>query len=249
MWGIGIPFCLLYVAVPSYLLMLNTSRWLIQTVMVSYSVLAVIQFASPYVIHGKNRRLRSYAAWSCFGGLWLAYGIAASLGWSRMPEEGWRASFLAVAVSLGVVANLATPAYNEMIVENIPIRRRGKLGAWRSTALGASGLLGVWFASWVMRRSAEPTNFHNAFMIGGSIFVLSCFSVLLFRDVVAESAHASGRPAEPVLRTARGLMQNFGFRTFLFFYALYVCGQSLVPMIVACGQKEAGGLHSNQPLC
>jgi len=239
-WGIGMPFCLLYVVVPAYLLVLNTSRWLIQTVMVSYSVLAIIQFASPYVIHGPRRKLRTYALWCCFGGLWLAYGLAASLGWARMPEGGWRACFLAMAVSLGVLMHLGSPAYNEMIVENVPIRRRGRLSAWRSMALGLSGLLGVWVASWVMRRSAEPTNFHNSFMIGGSIFFLSCLCVLLFRDVVARSARGADRPAEPVFRTARGLLGNFGFRTFLFFYALYVCGQSLVPMIVAYGRDVLG---------
>jgi len=234
-WGIGTPCCLISTVVPAYLLALGASKTLVQTVLVGFSLFAGLQLLSTRVIYGPRRVFRIFVVWGLFCAGWLAYGILASLGWEVLPRGLWIPAFILVCAGLAVAMHLGSPTYGELIVENIPLRKRGRLGAMRIVGLGVSGLVGVWLADWLMHRWPEPHNFHYSLVIGSSIMLVSCLIVLGVRDVAVTSG-ADEPIAAPALQVARELIHNFNFRVFLVFYMLLVAAQSLTPLLIGYGK-------------
>ena len=230
-WGLGAACCLLYAVVPAYLLALGASKMLVQTVVVGFSVATGLQLLSPRISHGPRRKVRIYFIWSLFPALWLIYGTVASIGWDRLSDRVWIPLFVVMCAGLSVIMHLGTPSYTEMLVQNIPLKKRGRLGSARNIAFGVFGIFGVWLASWLMKQWPEPVNFHASFIFGSSIMLVSCISILFIRDL-AGTMQSEEVKTLPVMETVRNLLNNFNFRVFLVFYGFLVVGQALAPLFI-----------------
>ncbi len=231
LWGLGAACCLLYVVVPAYLLAMGASKMLVQTVVVGFSVATGLQLLSLRISHGPRRKVRIYLIWSLYPALWLGYGIVASIGWGRLSDGVWIPLFIVMCAGLSVAMHLGSPAYIEMLLQNTPLKKRGRLGAARNIAFGVFGIFGAWLASWLMKQWPEPVNFHTSFIFGSSIMLVSCIFILFIRDHAGTMHSQKVRPV-PILATLKDLINTLNFRVFLVFYGFLVVGQTLAPLLI-----------------
>ena len=217
-WSLGSPCCLMSTVMPAYLLFLGSSKTLMQVVVSAMSFMVVLQIISGTLFGGPRRRVAQVLIWSVFPACWIAYGLLAYFGWGKLPQALWMPVFVVMVFALGSVNSLAAPAYVEIVLDNTPLGRRGRLAAMRNFGIGTFGLVGLWLASSLMSRYSTPLNFHTSFIVGGMLMLVSCLSVLLLRD--CGSVHPHTDSFRSAWRDARKLMGNFNFRVFLVFYAL-----------------------------
>jgi MFS family permease len=134
---------------------------------------------------------------------------------------------------------LASPSYFEMMIENTPLKWRGRLASMRSFGFGLFGMVGLWLAACLMEARPSPGNFHVCFIVGGALELLSCFSLLFVRDTVQHSAHITHTIGASVA-VGRKLINDFNFRVFLVFYAFYVIAQCFAPLFIGYGKDIIG---------
>lgn len=237
-WGLGAGCCLLWTVVPAYLLSLGASKTLVQTVMIGFTLFVGLQLVGPKLIHGPRRKLLLYILWSLFPCLWLMYGLLAVLAWGAFPLKGWLIIFIVTCAGLATIMHLGAPSYGGFLLENIPVKKRGILGAWRSLALGVCGFLGIGISKRLMGMWPAPMNFHYSIIVGSSIMIISCLAILLHRDH-AQAAHEETYPMSAV-PAAKSLLKNFNFRVFVVFLAMYVAAQGLGPMFIGYGKDVLG---------
>jgi MFS family permease len=238
-WALGSPCCMLWTVIPAYLLALDASKTLVQVMMVSFSLGAVLQLWGARLGQHPDRKRLVFLVWCGYCLAWIAYGVVASMGWAHLPRWVWVPLFVVTVSTVAACMNLGSPSYNALIVENTPLLRRGRFGALRMLTLGVCGMPGVLFAAWLMARGEAPVNFHHTFVIGGTILLLSCLSMLFIVDhAQAGAAHAP--PPEPVLVAGRRLLGHLNFRVFLVFYAFFAVGATMAPMLIGYGKDVAG---------
>jgi MFS family permease len=237
LWGIGAPCCMVQTMVPAYLQYLGASKSLIQTVTAMASMVNLLMLWSGKWIHGAARKRLCFLYWILFCAGWLVYGGLALLAFSAAWRWLWLALFTMMVLSVCAVAALAGPATEEMLLQNIPLARRGFVSALRSFGLGISGLAGIGVAVWLFRLWDTPMNYHARFIIGALLMALSCLMLFLFRDHAAQTA-----PVERISIRADGrhLIGNVNFRILLVFLGLMVAAQSLAPLILTYGIDHAG---------
>jgi MFS family permease len=225
---------LLATVVPSYLLFLGASKTLVQSVTVGLSLMAVLQFWSGRLFGGPRRRIAQSLLWSVYPACWMAYAAVASMGWARLPGWIWTPLFVLTCFGIAAVMHSGGPAYAEMVLENTPMGRRGRLASLRGLGQGVAGLIGVSLVTWLMSRSEEPANFHLCFFVGPAIMMASCVSPVFLSDSGASygPAPAGGAP----FAAARVLLGNFNFRVFLIFHLFAVVAQSFAPLLIGYGR-------------
>ncbi|OGV68695.1 MAG: hypothetical protein A2269_04955 [Lentisphaerae bacterium RIFOXYA12_FULL_60_10] len=234
-WALGVPFCTIWTIVPAYLFYLDLPKTVVQLIMIGFSLTAGFQLFSTRLFHGPRRRLWLTINWMLFSACWVVYGLLARMGWNGLPRSFMTTCFVLTCIGLAVTMHLGIPAYAEMLVANIPLRKRGRLTAFRNLALGTFGLLGVLAATHCMRYFPEPHNFHYAMLIGGSIMLVSCTTLLGWKDHDAcQSTPASSLRSPWSL--ARQLAGNMNFRVFLVFHMLLLTAQSLAPLLIGYGR-------------
>ena len=243
-WGFGAACCLMYMMIPAYLLALGASKTLVQIVMLIFPITTGLQLLSSNIIHGPRRKLYVFLVWSLFPGSWLIYMLAASIGWGRLPSGIWLPFFILTCAALAIIMHLGAPAYNELVVENMPLKKRGQLGAMRLIGLGIFGMIGAKLASYLMNQKPEPFNFHSTIMIGSSIMLASCISILFIRDNAQKLQNKKTQALQP-LKAVTTLFNNFNFRVFLVFYGLLIAGQALAPLFIGYS-KDVLGMSLNQ---
>jgi len=232
-WSLGMSFCLFTTQAPAYLLTLGAPKWLMQSAMVTFSLMVALQFFSGRLAHLPGRRWLVFGTWFGYGAVWFAYALVAHLGRQHLGASVLTGLFLCMVGALAVCNHLGVPVTMGIVLENTPLRRRGRLASARSFVVGVFGLVGAQGARRVMMHWAEPDNFHVAFLIGGGLFMLSCLPFLFaFRDH-AQANYAREPRETSIRRSVAMLWSHFGFRVFLFFYALMVACQSLAPMLIA----------------
>lgn len=235
LWGLGAACCLIATVVPAYLLSLNASKTLVQAITVGFTLFTGLQLFAGRIIHGPRRKLRPMVNWQIFTLCWITYGLAAIFCWDSLSSTVWTGIFVLLCVAMAITIHVGSPAYSEIWLENMPLKKRGLQGALRIVILGIFGVIGVWLAAWLMKQWPEPANFHVSFVVGGAILFVSCFSVFLIRDNAGLSGSAGKAPA-PLMESIRTLLGNFNFRVFLIFFAFLMAGQSLAPLLIGYGK-------------
>lgn len=239
-WALGMSLCLFTSVAPAYLLWLGAPKWVVQSAMVGFSAITILQLFAGRLAQRPWRKLVAFGTWALYATCWLVYGIVAWLGWGYLPKEIWVPLFLLTMTGLAICNHVGLPITAGLVLENTPLRQRGLLVAMRTFALGLCGLGGSFGARWLMGQWPPPTNFHFAFIVGATIFLVSCLPFLCaFRDNAQRAYPAQNQQTR--LRDAIGILwHNFGFRVFLFFFTLVVAAQSLAPMLIAYGRDTLG---------
>ncbi len=243
-WSLGLPFCLLATVVPTYLLELGASKTLIQCVVIGMSLLTFLQLWSGNVFGGSNRKMRQFFGWSAFAISWIVYGTLATLAWPYFAVKYWIFLFCLLYVVLMSIIYLVTPSYFEMIIENTPLKLRGRLASMRSFAFCLSGIAGLWLATRLMETRPAPANFNFCFIVGGFLYLISCFTLLFLRDTAQPSAHTTHN-IRASFAVGKKLTDNFNFRVFLVFYAFYVIAQCFAPLFIGYGKDVIGMSAAN----
>ncbi|MFH0910561.1 MAG: MFS transporter [Planctomycetota bacterium] len=239
-WALGASFTILLTIVPAYLLNLGASKTLVQVVMVGFPLFSIIQVFSSRVVHGRKRRQLLFKVWFWFVLSWVLYGAAAYFWWESLPQGTWLLLFLLMCLGVAVSSHLGVPAGAEMYYQNMPLKRRGRLGAMRGLSFGLCGIAGSQAAAWVMTRWPAPAGFHLGFVIGGLLYLVSiALTFTLFRDHARLLQEKENGPLSP-LEIGRTLWKHFNFRVFLVFYMLFAAAQNLGPMLIGYGKDVVG---------
>ncbi|MHC4873026.1 MAG: MFS transporter [Planctomycetota bacterium] len=233
LWGIGAPCCVYATMIPAYLLMLDMPKWLIQSVMVWFTISTTIQLFNSRIIHGAKRLKRVFLVWVCYTLCWTSYGLAAKYLWDNFSPNTWAGIFIVTCAVFSVFMALGTPSYNAFLVGNTPIKKRGKLSAIRLFLIGVTGVGGFFFVTWLYKQWEAPHNYHSGFYIGGTLMLISCFS-LLFNIDNAWKKEVNTSP--PIIKSAKKLLTNINFRVFLIFYIFLFASQTLVPLFISYGK-------------
>ncbi len=237
-WGIGMPCCLIATVMPSYLQQLGSSVTLIQSLTTACAVTGILMLWSGKLIHGPRRRNLSILYWISYGGIFILYALAALIGFRPGLNWLWIIIFSVLCLGQAVLANLAGPVSEEIILQNIPLHRRGTVLSLRLVVLGLSGILGFFLAIRLFHLWPLPVNYHVRFLIGGAVLALSCLAFMVMRDHAA----ATHKVAAPVsLRVEiSAMIGNFNFRILLVFHAILMAALSLAPLLITYGRSHLG---------
>ena len=240
-WGLGLPFAMYETLVPAYLQQISAPKVLIGIIAAFPTLFAPAAILGAYWVPARKRL--QVARWTHILAIvpWWVYSIVAALwggAWSRSVHYALFA--LAAAAFMGGIKSIQ-PVLFDVMTDNTPLKRRGRMLGFRAAALGVSGLGMGYVAIRLLERWPVPQNYRICFVIGTSLFILSCASSWLLRDHVNPS-HSS---IESASRPSVGdwLKESFNlvwdepnYRIFLFFQALLrlaVLGSSFI--VVAAG--------------
>lgn len=225
LWGLGVPFALYWTMLPAYLQELSAPKLLIGLVISFPTLFAPGAILAAYWVPPRKRRL--VLQLSYVGALmpWWIYSLASFImgaAWPRGVHLG-AVAFTAAAFMIGVTAMQAIDF--EMMTDNTPVRRRGRLMGFRSAAVGVTGLAMGFTAVKLLRAWPFPRNYGLSFFIGTSLFILSCASLSLVRDHVNPSHSNRGTSARPPLRhwlrdSFHSVWNEPNYRILLFFQAI-----------------------------
>lgn len=185
LWCVGSPFCMYITVVPAYLLLLGASKTTIQIVSVVLPILNLIQLFSTIIIKRKNRKNLMVIVWIIYGPSWLLYGVVAYFLFDKYLFNNviWIILFVFTTVVLNLSSQLGGPLLKGMVLENIPLQRRGLLASLRSLAYGVGGIIGTIYVFKMMNSYPLPTNYHLSFIVGGFFYFLSTIIFwLIFKD-------------------------------------------------------------------
>lgn len=242
-WGLGMPFAMFATFAPMYLDALGAPKTLIGFVLALPALFSAGQIVTGYIVPS-HRRLTVYraAVISCLVP-WLAYAVA-SFFWGRgWPEPVHYYLFAGVQVLFVGVVNGGGSLYWEMMTDNIPPRRRGRLFGYRAAASGVAGLATGYLAARVLAHWERPVNLQLCFIIGVGVYVLSCGMLWVVRDQVNPAHSAdSGDERPPFWRylreTLRRVWLDPNYRIFLFFMALLSVAMAGAPFMVAAARAS-----------
>lgn len=239
LWGLGLPFVMFLLLVPTYLNDLGASKIIIGMGSALGALVVPLQLVAEQLIGGPHRKRNVWLVYSASGASYLIYGLLGFVLPAQPATYRIVFFFLAMIAFIGTI-NLGQPVYWGMLTDNCPVRWRGRLMGFRTLGLGSAGVLNFLPAQWVYRHWPSPTNYHVALVIAGLIFMGGCLSVLLIRDhfdhQAANRHHTSSRlVVRETLEMLRRLWDNPNYRVFIFFIVLLVAGYSLAPFLVTYG--------------
>lgn len=237
-WAIGMPFCMYSTVVPMYLLHLGASKTLIQFVVVGFSVITFVQFFTEPLMRSHLRKFWIFFTWIIFSFSWFIYGGSALLFWEKLPTGFWIVFFVLICALISSARHYGTPSLRGVVIENIPLRKRGLLASMRSFLLGLGGLLGTYFVAHLMLGREDVTMFHRIFFIGSIIFIIACLPFwFLFRDHAIEEPSAR-REGLSLWESAKHVWKEKNFRNFLILYCLLFAAQNLAPLLLSFSKDE-----------
>jgi len=251
LWGLGLPFALYWTLVPAYLQQLQASKTLIGLVGSFPTLFAPLAIVSSYWIRA-DRRMKVTRRTYVFAILpWLVYSVSALSWGQKWPLALHRAMmvFSAAAFMGGFRAMVAT--FFEVLTDNVPVKRRGKLFGLRSGALGGAGLASGYAAVRVLRHWPAPMNFQVSFLIGLALFLLSCSTLWFIRDHV-NPAHTdlnetSRPPLWGWLKDSVSLVWHEpNYRQFLFFQGVLNAACLGASFVVAAAGDVLGATPEQQ---
>ena len=252
LWGLGMPFAMLATFVPAYLGAVDAPSVLIGFVLALPAVFSASQLVVSYFVPAR-RRADVYRIGIVLSLLpWLAYSVTAALWGENWPRPAhWALFTLAIAIFLAA-ANGGSSLYWEIMTDNVPPHRRGRLFGLRSMGMGLAGLLMGYPASLVLKHWETPLNFRISLSIGTTIFLLSCVSMLWLRDHVnpGHSGEEADRPplSDYLRRTVHSLWQDPNYRIFIFFLALLAVAATAAPFMVAAARTQLNATAHEQGL-
>ena len=222
LWGLGLPFALYWTMVPAYLQQLQASKTLIGIVGSFPTLFAPLAVVSSYWIRADRRLKVSRRVYLLAIVPWLAYSAAALLWGDAWPLALHRAIMVvAAAAFMGGFKSMVT-LFFEMLTDNVPVNRRGKLFGFRSAALGGAGLASGYAAMLVLRHWPSPMNFRVSFLIGLIVFLLSCSTLWAIHDHVnpahTDLSRTARQPLFAWLKESLSLVWHEpNYRLFIFF--------------------------------
>lgn len=238
-WGIGLSFVLYIPMVPAYLTVLGAPKTLIGLVQALWTIVTPLQLLSSTYFAGRGRLRNAMLLYAGAVLCRLLYGIfAVALGgrWSG-PSVLW--SFVLGCLGLVALITLAQPLYLGIMTDNVPRDRRGRLYGFRAFGLGIGGMLTAALASFVLHSWPSPMNYRLSFLIGDAVLLVSCFSLLLFRDRADRDVPAKVPDFAHALREKLGiLLGNPNYRLFIFFHLLNVSGASIAAFVVPFAKER-----------
>lgn len=253
LWGLGMAFGMFAAFAPAYLEALHSPQWLIGLVLTFPAISASGQLIVSYLIPARWR-LRGYVL-AYLGGLlpWLLYS-ASSVVWGHFwpPWAHWVLFTLCMAIFIGATGAF-TSLYWEIMTDNTPPDRRGRLFGWRTLGGGISGLAMSFVAIRVLQHWETPRNFRISFLIGIVLYTISCFVLLWVRDYLNPvHGQQTDQPRLPWIKYAveavRELWIDARYRRFLFCYILLMVGITHVPFMVAAAKRDLGATAQQQGL-
>ena len=238
LWAIGMPFCMYATVVPVYMLHLGASKTLTQIVVVGFSVITFVQFLTDPLMRNRLRKIWIFLTWILFSLCWFIYGGSALLFWEKLPLSFWIPFFVLICALLCSARHYGTPSLRGVVIENIPLTKRGLLASMRSFLLGLGGLLGTYLVARVMQGQDSVVMFHKVFFIGSVIFVVACIPFLvLFKDHAIEEPSAQ-KIGPSLWESGKLVWQEPNFRHFLILYCLLFAAQNMAPLLLSFSKDE-----------
>jgi len=237
-WAIGMPFCMYATIVPMYLLHLGASKTLIQIVVVWFSVITFIQFFTESLMRHPRRKFLIFLTWIVFSLCWFVYGGTALIFWDKLPTFFWIPFFVFICAILSCARHYGTPSLRGVVIENIPLKKRGLLASLRSLLLGLGGLLGTFLVAKLMVGHDGVVMFHRIFFIGSIIFLVACLPFLfLFRDHAIEDPSSQNKGLS-LFHSAKLVWKEKNFKRFLLLYCLLFSAQNMAPLLLSFSKDE-----------
>ena len=241
LWFIGMAFVVQAVFSPAYLNTLGAPKTIIGLVSAMFFITVPISLLSDRAAGRGRRTVRVTIFFGASGAVYILLGSLAMI-----CPDGY-SGLQILLYSLGTLVffsfiNLGNPIYWEVVIDNIPMRRRGRVHAFRAAAAGVSGFTCVRFAEWVTQQFDEIRSFHVSLVFAGFFFIVASLTPLLIRDNVdparrkqRKSASALSLWREVQLLLLR-LWYRPSYRGFIFFAFLLVGGCALGPFLVTYAQ-------------
>jgi len=250
-WGLGMPFAMFGTFAPAYLGAMHAPKAVIGLVLAFPMLFGALQLLPGYFLP-PQQRLRRYRAAILMGVLtYLLYGVGAALWGEAWPASLHIALFsLAMFLFIGVTSS-GSSIYWEIMTDNIPPRRRGWLFGLRNAGMGIAGLATGLVALRVLRQWPEPLNFRIGFIIGPSIYLISCACLWRVRDHVNPLHSRSLRAEEGpffgyIAGALRQVWSDANYRSFIFFYALLMVATTGAPFMVDAAREQLGATAMGQ---
>jgi MFS family permease len=239
-WGLGVPFVLYISMLPAYFTALGTSKALLGFVMSLWTILAPLQLLSGHFFNGPRRMRTVTTVYLAATGLRLLYDVLALFVPGMWSPAGLIGGLVLANIGYVGLLTVGQAIYMGVLTDNIPRRKRGWVFGMRTLGLGIGGILTGAAASLVMHHWGSPANYRVSFVIGDSVWLLSCFALLLIRDAAAPPARR--RRAAGFLRSLRAkvrvLVANPNYRIFLFSHLLNAMGTALATFIVPFAREQ-----------
>lgn len=243
-WGVGIAFNMWTTTAPAYLGTLGVSRTMLSMVMVLPWLFTPLQIFSSCRFGGRHRRGWLMASFMLATVPWLAYTAVVLTFPNGLSSRSMAACFVAASVCFTAGLACGIPLFFELLTDNTPLLRRGRLAGVRSAAIGIAGLCTGVMVRKVMRAWPEPQNYHVSFALGLSIWLVSCLLLLGVRDHVDPARLSPARRSRSVIAafraTAGGFWTDINSRIYLFFHALLVAALALSPMMIDAAGRQLG---------
>lgn len=250
-WGLSLPFALIFTVIPAYLTELNAPKALIGLIAPLYITLCPLQVLISHYF--TNRKRKVWLAYSYMLSVipWLLYNIIFFVFPGCVSPAVQLTLFcLCMVFFLGAcVGNF--PVYFSLITDCTPRKKRGSLFGYRITALAFAVLLMAMPARWVMKNWADPQNFHIAFIIGNLFQFLTGLTFLTIKEqrdpsTVTNNNHSMLNRMIPKTRLAmRKMLRNPNYQVFIFFIALFSVSMALGPFIVVFAKESLNLQGSN----
>ncbi len=239
------PFTLYPTMVPAYLTALAASKFLLGAMQALWTVCTPIQIVSAHLHSGRSRTRNVIVVYMIAVGLRLTHDITVNLAGDAIPP-GLLGPFFAVACLAFVVFIVyGQPLYFGLMTENIPRERRGRLYGLRTLGLGIGGLAMGVIASRVLANIDAPHNYQVSFLVGDSLLLVSCLTLLFFRDETAVDKHEKLHTLVVSLKQkVKTLLDEPNYRIFLLFHVLNVAGVNMAAFIVPYAKERLGFLDS-----
>ncbi|MDD5678522.1 MAG: MFS transporter [Kiritimatiellae bacterium] len=243
LWGLGLPFALFSTFIPAYLGAMNAPKALIGFILSFPPIFSAGQILMSYLIPAKKRLAIYRVVITVSTVPWLMYSVAAFFWGHTWPHWFHFAAFTLVQIMFIGTCYLLTSVYWEIMTDNIPPRKRGRLFGLRMLGIGLPVLLTGYVAARVLAHWEPPRNFQMAFVIGTAVYILSCAMLWKIRDHInPEHECPSDHSAVPFGRylqnTFRALWQDPNYRIFIFFMFLLSMAINCAPFMVDAARTQ-----------
>lgn len=243
LWGFGLPFAMFAAFVPAYLGAMNAPKALIGFILSFPPIFSAGQILMSYLIPAQKRLAVYRLTMLCSCIPWLVYAGTAFFWGAAWPLWFHYAAFMFVQVLFIGTISLVNSIYWEIMTDNIPPRKRGRLFGLRLIGMGLPVLLTGYVATRVLAHWASPRNFQVSFVIGMSLYILSCVGLWKVRDHVnpeheRPTEHSTASFGRYLQSTFRTLWQDPNYRIFLFFMVLLYMAVNGAPFMVDAARVQ-----------
>ena len=248
-WGLGLSFVLYIPMVPAYLTEMGAPKTLIGLMQALWTIATPLQLLSSHYFGGRHRvrnTMAIYVASVCCR--LVVDALAVALG-PRWAGPSVLAGFVFGCMGLVALITMAQPLYVGIMTDNVPRHRRGRLFSFRAVGLGLGGMATAALASAVLRAWPSPTNYRLSFLIGDAALLISCFSLVFFRDRPDREMERPETGLWGSLREKLSVLRaNPNYRLFIFFHLLNVSATTIAAFVVPYAKEKLGIADSSVAL-